>query len=136
MKILTFYLGEKKYGISIENIVTIEKNNRTLTDIPNTDGIIKGVVNIRSHIWPVIDVKVFIEGEENEHLDETKKMILFELEEKKGALLVDETGNIIDVDDEHIEGFESGTVDAKVINQDEEVFVLLDIRDFDSMLDR
>jgi purine-binding chemotaxis protein CheW len=135
MKILTFYINEKKYGVSIENVVTIEKNNRKITDIPKTEKTLRGVVNIRSKICPVIDLRMILENKENS-LDENKKLILFEIDEKNGALLVDDTDNIMDVEDENIKDFESGNVNTKVVNQNGEVFVLIEIRDFDEILDK
>ena len=135
MKILTFYIDDKKYGVSIENISGIEKNDRKITEIPKTDKSIRGVVNIRSKICPVIDLKMILQNVENE-LEESKKLILFEMDEKTGALLVDDTENILDVDESNIEDFESGDVVAKVVNQDGEVFVLIDINEFDNLLEK
>ncbi|QJX80513.1 chemotaxis protein CheW [Priestia megaterium] len=134
MKILTFYINNKKYGVSIDNIITIEKNDRKITDIPKTNSIIRGVVNVRSRICPVIDLRMYLENEENE-LNEDKKLILFDINEKNGALLVDNTDNIMDVDTENIEEFESDRVKTKVVNQDNDVFVLIEINDFDDFLE-
>lgn len=134
MKILTFYINDKKYGVSIENIITIEKNDRKITDIPKAHSVIRGVVNVRSRICPVIDLRMFLENTENE-LNEDKKLILFEIDEKTGALLVDDTDNIMDVDNENIEEFESQNVKTKVVNQDNDVFVIVEINDFDNLLE-
>jgi len=134
LKILTFYINDKKYGVSIDHIITIEKNDRKITDIPKTNPIIRGVVNVRSRICPVIDLKMYLENTDNE-LNEEKKLILFEINERNGALLVDNTDNIMDVDSKNIEEFESEKVKTKVVNQDNDVFVLIDINDFDDFLE-
>lgn len=134
MKILTFYINNKKYGVSIDNIITIEKNDRKITDIPKTNPIVRGVVNVRSRICPVIDLRMYLENEENE-LNEDKKLILFDINEKNGALLVDNTDNIMDVNTDNIEEFESDRVKTKVVNQDNDVFVLIEINDFDDFLE-
>ncbi|MGF7535563.1 chemotaxis protein CheW [Bacillus mexicanus] len=133
MKVLTFYLEEKKYGVSIEHIITIEKNDREITEIPNAHNAIRGVVNVRSKICPVIDLKMVVQNIENE-IDDTKKLILFEIAEKSGALLVDDTDNIMDVEQEHIEDFDNGDVKAKVVNQEGDVYVLIEMEDFDNLL--
>ena len=135
MKILTFYIAEKKYGISIEHIVTIEKNDRKITDIPQSDPAIRGVVNIRSNICPVIDLKVILDNEKNE-LDESKKLILFKWNEKNGALLVDDTDNIIDVEENEIESFEYDDKATKVVNTNGEIFVLIELEEFDKFLQK
>jgi len=82
----------------------------------------------------VIDLRMYLENEENE-LNEDKKLILFDINEKNGALLVDNTDNIMDVDTENIEEFESDRVKTKVVNQDNDVFVLIEINDFDDFLE-
>lgn len=133
MQVLTFYLEEKKYGVSIEHIVTIEKNDREITEIPNAHSSIRGVVNVRSKICPVIDLKMVVQNIEND-LDANKKLILFDIDEKSGALLVDDTDNIMDVDPENIEDFDNGDVKAKVVNQNGDVYVLIEMEDFDSLL--
>ncbi|WP_088362817.1 chemotaxis protein CheW [Bacillus cereus] len=164
MKILTFYLDGDKYGISIEKVVTIEKNDRKITSVPMADRTILGVVNVRSKIVPVIDLKMVlrnlkdkdlsnigtslekvdsevIEGpsvqedgieynaSSEDDLNTNKKLILFEIEDKVGALLVDDTDNIINVEKEEIEDFEFDGEKAKIVKQEKEIFVLIDIEE-------
>jgi chemotaxis signal transduction protein len=168
MKILTFYIDGDKYGISIEKVVTIEKNDRKITSVPMADRTILGVVNVRSKIVPIIDLKMVLRNLKNkditdigtnlekvnedmntyvaEHddrvetektninsfkneLDTNKKLILFEIEEKVGALLVDDTDNIINVESEEIEDFEFEGEKAKIVKQEKEIFVLIDIEE-------
>ncbi|MGN5650297.1 chemotaxis protein CheW [Bacillus sp. Brlt_9] len=164
MKILTFYLDGDKYGISIEKIVTIEKNDRKITSVPMADRTILGVVNVRSKIVPVIDLKMVlrnlkdkdssnigtslekvnsdvIEGpsvqedaieyktSSEDDLNTNKKLILFEIEDKVGALLVDDTDNIINVEKDEIEDFEFDGEKAKIVKQEKEIFVLIDIEE-------
>lgn len=169
MKILTFYLDGDKYGISIEKVVTIEKNDRKITSVPLADKTILGVVNVRSKIVPIIDLKMvlrnlknkdlidigtslgkvnddmntnvsvqediieseatLIESSAKNELNTNKKLILFEIEEKVGALLVDDTDNIINVENEEIEDFEFDGEKAKIVKQEKELFVLIDIEE-------
>ncbi|MFW6278030.1 MAG: chemotaxis protein CheW [Halorhodospira sp.] len=53
---LTFTLGEEEYGVDILRVQEI-KGWQTTTPIPNTPHYVKGVINLRGTIVPVIDLR-------------------------------------------------------------------------------
>ena len=53
---LTFTLGEEEYGVDILRVQEIKGWQRT-TPIPNTPHYVKGVINLRGTIVPVIDLR-------------------------------------------------------------------------------
>jgi purine-binding chemotaxis protein CheW len=53
---LTFSLGEQEYGVPILNVQEIKGFTPT-TPIPNTPAFVKGVMNLRGTIIPVIDLR-------------------------------------------------------------------------------
>ena len=54
---LTFALGAEEYGVAILNVQEI-KGYAPVTPIPNTPAYVKGVMNLRGTIVPVIDLRV------------------------------------------------------------------------------
>jgi purine-binding chemotaxis protein CheW len=54
---LTFALGGEEYGVAILNVQEI-KGVSTVTPIPNTPAYVKGVMNLRGTIVPVIDLRL------------------------------------------------------------------------------
>lgn len=56
-KYLTFRLGEEYYGISVMKVREIIKLV-TITAVPQMPGHVKGVVNLRGRIIPVVDLPV------------------------------------------------------------------------------
>jgi purine-binding chemotaxis protein CheW len=54
---LTFALGAEEYGVAILNVQEI-KGYSTVTPIPNTPPYVKGVMNLRGTIVPVIDLRL------------------------------------------------------------------------------
>jgi purine-binding chemotaxis protein CheW len=54
---LTFALGEEEYGVAILNVQEI-KGYAPVTPIPNTPAHVKGVMNLRGTIVPVIDLRL------------------------------------------------------------------------------
>ena len=53
---LTFRLGEEEYGVEILKVQEI-KGYSTITPIPNTPAYLKGVMNLRGTIVPVVDLR-------------------------------------------------------------------------------
>jgi len=54
---LTFALGDEEYGVPILNVQEI-KGYSPATPIPNTPAYVKGVMNLRGAIVPVIDLRL------------------------------------------------------------------------------
>lgn len=54
---LTFLLGAEEYGIQILNVQEI-RGYDVVTQIPNTPSFIKGVVNLRGKIVPIVDLRI------------------------------------------------------------------------------
>lgn len=54
---LTFVLGEELYGVDILRVQEI-KGYQKCTPIPNTPAFIKGVLNLRGTIVPIIDLRM------------------------------------------------------------------------------
>ena len=56
-KYLTFVLGDEDYGLAIRyvtEIIGIQK----ITPVPDLPGYIKGVINLRGKVIPVMDVRL------------------------------------------------------------------------------
>jgi len=56
-ELLTFTLGEESYGIDILKVQEI-RAYETVTRIANTPDFIKGVINLRGHIVPIVDLRI------------------------------------------------------------------------------
>lgn len=54
---LAFYLGEKEYGIDVQNVQEIRSYEEP-TRIPGAPAFVKGVINLRGMIVPIIDLRV------------------------------------------------------------------------------
>lgn len=57
MQLLTFSLGEVKYGIALECVQSIEQNMKVVS-IPNALPYIKGIMNLHGNIIPVYSLTV------------------------------------------------------------------------------
>lgn len=69
-KLLTFSLGEEGYGVSILKVKEII-GMLDITPVPRTPDFIKGVINLRGKIIPVMDLRVKFGMEEKEYNERT-----------------------------------------------------------------
>ena len=69
-KYLTFSLADEDYGISIKKIREII-GMMPVTKVPRVSAFVKGVINLRGKVIPVIDLRLRLGMEEIEHTDRT-----------------------------------------------------------------
>ncbi|MBU8913962.1 MAG: chemotaxis protein CheW [Spirochaetales bacterium] len=69
-KYLFFNLGDELYGINIMNITEIIEMER-ITEIPDMPGYVKGVINLRGKVIPVMDLRLRFNMSEREYDDRT-----------------------------------------------------------------
>jgi purine-binding chemotaxis protein CheW len=104
-KYITFRLGKEEFGIKIEAIHQII-GITDITPIPHTPDYIKGVLNLRGRIIPVIDLRLKFSLEEREY-DERTCIIIVEV--NKGSIkmpigiIVDFVSEVMTVTRENVE---------------------------------
>lgn len=101
LKVIVFALGNEEYGIEVEKVRTIERMS-PITRVPKTPPFIKGVINLRGAVIPVIDLR----GRFN--LSETKptensRIIVVAVADIEVGFIVDAANDVIDIDTDHID---------------------------------
>jgi len=74
-KYLTFMLGDEEYGINI-GFVTEIIPIQAITFVPDLPIFVKGIINLRGQIIPVIDVRLRFQKEEVDYNDRTCVIVL------------------------------------------------------------
>src|SRR6185295_18978822 len=69
MKVIVFKLGEEEYGIEVDKVQTIERM-MPITRVPTTYSFVKGVINLRGVVIPVIDLRGRFDLPESEYTDQ------------------------------------------------------------------
>ena len=92
-KFMTFRIGEECYGIAI-NYVSEIISAQTITPVPEVEDYIKGLINIRGKIIPVIDVKVRFKQEPFEYMDRTC-IIVIDVKSTTVGLVVEQIADVI-----------------------------------------
>lgn len=74
-KVMTFYIGEQVYGIEIPNVIEIIGVPH-ITVVPGIPYYIKGIINVRSKVVPVIDMRCRFGKPEREYNERTNTIII------------------------------------------------------------
>lgn len=109
-KIVAFKLGEEEYGLDIAHVQSIERVTH-MTRIPNAPHYVKGVINLRGSVMPIIDLQNMLEIGETLYTDDTR-VIITKLDEIELGFIVDRTSDVIDVHPEEIDMTTTGSLDT------------------------
>lgn len=103
-KYLVFTLEKRSYGISILSVNEII-GLLDITPIPKLPTYVKGVINLRGAIIPVIDLRLKLEMQEKEYDERTCIIIVNSNEEQNEqvGLIVDMVSEVFDIPNSDIE---------------------------------
>ena len=97
---LTFLLGKEEYGVDILCVQEIRVWS-PVTEIPNTPSYLKGVINLRGTIVPIVDLRQRFGYEAHEYCNTTVVVVLKGLVRDKKAtvgIVVDAVSDVHKVD--------------------------------------
>lgn len=97
---LTFVLGSEEYGIEILKVQEI-RGYDSVTRIANTPAFIKGVVNLRGRIVPIVDLRIKFNLGRVEY-DEFTVVIILNLGGRVVGIVVDGVSDVMALQDSHI----------------------------------
>ena len=100
-KFLTFFLAGEEYGIEIVKVLEIIGLMK-ITAIPRMPKFIKGVINLRGQIIPVMDLRSRFSMPKSEE-NEENVIILVQAKGSKMGIVVDSVSEVLDIDNEHIQ---------------------------------
>ncbi len=100
-KYLTFQIGDEEYGVGISYVTEIN-GVQPITELPDVANFIKGVINLRGNIVPVIDVRTRFGMPERDYDDRTC-IIRIHYNEISVGLIVDQVAEVLNIKDDHIQ---------------------------------
>lgn len=99
-KFLTFLLGKEVYAIEIKFVIEII-GIQPITGVPELPEYVKGIINLRGKIIPVMDVRLRFRKEPREYNDRTC-IIVVEVGNILLGLIVDNISEVISIPDEEV----------------------------------
>ncbi len=104
-KYLTFRLADEEYGVSILKIKEII-GVMPITTVPQTPEFVKGVINLRGKVIPVITLRKKFGMEEAEYTDKTCIVvveIIINSEKEQIGIVVDTVSEVLNIKEEDVE---------------------------------
>ncbi len=99
-KYVTFQSGKEYFGLKIEcvnEIIVIQE----ITQIPESADYIKGLINLRGKIIPVIDVRIRFKQEPIEYTDRTC-IVVINVKDTVVGLIVEKIAEVVEIKEEDI----------------------------------
>ncbi len=115
-KFLTFALGDVDYGIEILAVREII-GMMEVTVVPQVPEYVKGVINLRGKVIPVIDLRLKFEMESIEATEQTC-IVVVNIEETLIGIIIDRVNEVLDIDQKNIEdapSFGGTTINSEYI---------------------
>lgn len=100
-KYLTFNTAGEIYALDIKYVIEIIGIQK-ITEIPDTEDYLKGVINLRGQVIPVIDVRIRFHIKEVEYGDRTC-IIVVNLNGTVTGLIVDEVAEVLDIPEDKVD---------------------------------
>ncbi|WP_099158118.1 chemotaxis protein CheW [Virgibacillus ndiopensis] len=131
-KVIVFQLKDEEYAVSVQQVGSIERI-MPITRVPQTANFVKGVINLRGVVTPIIDLRVRF-GMEDTDFSESTRIIIVYMDDMEVGLIVDAANDVIDIPESAIEPAPEvvGTVDVDYIEGvaklDNRLLILLDLQ--------
>lgn len=95
-------IGDEQYGININNIDNILRMQH-VTRVPKVANYIKGVINLRGEVIPVISLRLRMGLVEDEETKNTRIIILKIEQQEMMGVIVDEVKEVVTLNEEQME---------------------------------
>ena len=131
-QLVIFHIKGQNFGVNIENVQEIIKSI-PITYVPRTQEYIKGVINLRGKIIPVVDLYKRLKIKKTEEIAEWRLVIL-EVGDLVVGVVVDEVSEVLSIKEDDIEkGIQLAIgLDSKFIQgigkQDETLIIILNLK--------
>lgn len=99
-KYMTFKSGKEYFGLEIQYVNEIIQL-QTITAIPETEDYIKGLINLRGKVIPVVDVRLRFRQEPLEYNDRTC-IIVINVKSMMVGLIVEKIAEVVEIKEENI----------------------------------
>ncbi|WLR52358.1 chemotaxis protein CheW [Bacillus tianshenii] len=116
LKVIVFQLKDEEYGIPVQQVRSIERM-QYITRVPRVAKFVKGVINLRGVVTPIIDLRNRFGLEAIDYNDSTR-IIIVGVGDMEVGLIVDAANDVIDIPEGTIEPPPEvvGSVEAEYLN--------------------
>jgi purine-binding chemotaxis protein CheW len=100
-KFLTFIVDKEEYAIEIKYVTEIIGGIQTITEVPEVPDYVRGIINLRGKIIPVMDVNIRFKKEPKPYGDRTC-IIVIDIDDLSVGLIVDNVAEVLSITEDNI----------------------------------
>lgn len=100
VQFVTFQLGNEKYGINIMDVREIV-GLRQIRNIPNAPPYVAGILNLRSHIFPIIDLHKRFQIDRAAMNEDDKLLsgfVIIDVNQMQIGIIIDKVLRVVNID--------------------------------------
>ncbi|OHD10631.1 MAG: chemotaxis protein CheW [Spirochaetes bacterium GWD1_27_9] len=98
---LSFRIENEDYGIPIQNVIEIIELQKII-EIPDMPDFVKGVINLRGRVIPIMDLRLRFHFVEKEHDDRTC-IVIVNINDSRIGLIVDRVEEVLEISANNVE---------------------------------
>ena len=100
-KYIIFHLADEEFAVSVEQVQSIERVSK-ITTVPQSAHFMKGIIDLRGKVTPIIDLKERLEVGEAEYTEQTRILII-NMKDTQIGLIVDRATDVLDIEADSID---------------------------------
>ncbi len=100
MQFVVFKLNNEEYGIEITSVEEILKYQE-ITNIPQADEYILGIINLRGKVIPIYNLKKKFYGE-NSNINDDTRIVVISYQDMSIGMIVDSVSEVLRISEENI----------------------------------
>lgn len=102
LEYMTFELGKMKYAIELPKIKEILTYPDNITTLPNTDSWVKGLINSRGEVVPILDIRIKFNTGEIVYDENTTIITVITEDERMIGIVVDKVDDVQRLDTSYL----------------------------------
>ncbi|MFN7250818.1 MAG: chemotaxis protein CheW [Anaerobacillus sp.] len=95
VKVIVFQLKDEEYGVEVDQVRSIERMQH-ITRVPRTTDFVKGVINLRGVVTPIIELRKRF-GIESVRATDSTRIIIVAVGSMEVGLIVDAANDVVDI---------------------------------------
>jgi purine-binding chemotaxis protein CheW len=99
---MTFILGGVDYAVSLNKIREILTYPEHVTDVPKTKNFIKGLINLRGEVVPVLDMRIKFNMKNTDYNENTSVIAIKTDDKRMVGIVVDKVNDVQKIDNTQI----------------------------------
>jgi purine-binding chemotaxis protein CheW len=116
-QLVVFRLGDEEFGVAVDDVQEIIRVPDSMSQVPRTLDFVEGLVNLRSTVLPVIDLRVRL-GLERAARDERQRIVVLTVNGVRTGFVVDAVAEVLKLSNDAIETAPTLTAEqAELIGQ-------------------